>query len=190
MSRAYRISVRESLRKVVVGRDHVSTQLEILELLPREQMAALLAEELKGRGFVKQGDVHVRETDGVSITINSETGEVAVAGQVAQQLELHSDKVGWADRDGGRLQKAQVKDQLRKQAQEELSRRADEQAAALKTRATAKLEAALGDVRAELDGVVNRVTATALKTKAAQLGEIRQITEDPNSGSMTIVLEV
>jgi hypothetical protein len=37
---------------------------------------------------------------------------------------------------------------------------------------------------------MNRVTAEALKQRAAQIGRIRQITEDPEQGSMTIVLEV
>ena len=47
MSRAYRIRVQESLRRVVTAEDHVSTQLELLELLPAEQMADLLAAELE-----------------------------------------------------------------------------------------------------------------------------------------------
>ena len=55
---------------------------------------------------------------------------------------------------------------------------------------TDKLEARLGDLRRELDQAVNRVTAEALKRRAAQLGTIKQLTEDPQSGSMTIVVEV
>ena len=55
---------------------------------------------------------------------------------------------------------------------------------------TDRLERKLGDVREELDQVVNRVTATALKHKAAQLGQIKEITEDAQSGSLTIVVEV
>jgi len=48
----------------------------------------------------------------------------------------------------------------------------------------------LGDVRKEMDEVVNRVTAEALKRKAAQLGQIKEMTEDPQAGSLTIVVEV
>ena len=86
MSRAYRIRVRESLRRVIRAHDRVSTQLELLEVLPPEQMAQLLREEL--------------------------------------------------------------------------------------------------------DQAVNRITAEALKQKAAQIGQIKELTEDPQSGSLTIVLEV
>jgi hypothetical protein len=38
--------------------------------------------------------------------------------------------------------------------------------------------------------VVHQVTKEALKQKAAQLGAIKEITEDPKNGSMTIVVEV
>ncbi len=55
---------------------------------------------------------------------------------------------------------------------------------------TDKLEARLGDVRKEMDEVVNRVTAEALKRKAASMGQIKEMTEDPQAGSLTIVVEV
>ena len=55
MSRAYRVSVRESRNRTLRAEDHVSTQLEILEVLPPEQMAALLADELERCGFQREG---------------------------------------------------------------------------------------------------------------------------------------
>ena len=45
-------------------------------------------------------------------------------------------------------------------------------------------------MRKELDQAVNRVTADALKEKAAQIGQIKSLSEDAATGSMTIVLEV
>src|SRR5437763_14432415 len=51
MSRSYRIAIREHLRRVLKATDRVSTQLEILEVLPTARMAGLLAEELERRGF-------------------------------------------------------------------------------------------------------------------------------------------
>ena len=45
-------------------------------------------------------------------------------------------------------------------------------------------------LRAELDKAVNRATAEALKQKAAKIGQIKEMTEDPESGSLTIVVEV
>ena len=51
MSRAYRITVKESDTRHLKAGDEICTQLEILEILPPEDMAALLKEELKKRGF-------------------------------------------------------------------------------------------------------------------------------------------
>jgi hypothetical protein len=52
------------------------------------------------------------------------------------------------------------------------------------------LEGHLSDLQKELNEAVNRVTAEALKQKAAQIGQIKEVTEDPQSGSLTIKLEV
>ncbi len=60
----------------------------------------------------------------------------------------------------------------------------------MQTDVTDRLEGKLCDLRSELDQVANRVTAEALKIKAARLGQIKQMTEDAQSGSLTIVLEV
>ena len=44
MSRSYRIKVRESLSKTLKASDHVGTRLELLGLLPPEEMADLLGQ--------------------------------------------------------------------------------------------------------------------------------------------------
>ena len=46
-----------------------------------------------------------------------------------------------------------------------------------------------GRFEEELDGVVNRVTATALKTRAAELGQVEEVHEDANGG-LTIKVRV
>jgi hypothetical protein len=66
----------------------------------------------------------------------------------------------------------------------------DARQAKLQKELTDKLEAQLGEVRKELDQVANKVTAEALKVKAKQMGQVKEITEDPESGSLTIVVEV
>ena len=51
MSRAYRIRVRESINQDLKASDEVCADLEILEILPGDQMADLVTKELKARGY-------------------------------------------------------------------------------------------------------------------------------------------
>jgi hypothetical protein len=189
MSRAYRISVRESINRVIRAKDHVSTQLEILEILPCEQMAEILAKELEGRGFKRKGKDLVREEDGVVITVDSETATVTVTAEASQEVELEAERIGYAGDHNGKDAK-RVREAARQQLQKDLEAKADAKREKMQSEVTDRLEAKLGDIREELHQAVNRVTAEALKQKAAQLGQIKEMTEDPQSGSMTIVLEV
>ena len=101
MSRAYRIKVRESLRRVIRAEDRVSTQLEMLEVLPPEQMAELLAEELKRRGFEEKGDALVRKQNGVTVTRRSEERHRDRRGGGVARGRLEGEKDGRAYDDLG-----------------------------------------------------------------------------------------
>jgi hypothetical protein len=188
MSRSYRIKVRETLRRVIRASDHVSSQLELLEILPPEQMAELLAKELTGRGYKRDGGQVVRKEKGVTITVELASGTVMVQAESQQKIDLASDKEGRAydSAAGARQVEAQLRDKLRAS----LEKDAAEQQSDLQKQVTDKLEGALADVKKELDQAVNRATAAALKLKASQMGQIKALTEDAASGSLTIVVEV
>jgi hypothetical protein len=181
--------VKESVHRTIRAEDKVSTCLEILEVLPPEPMAGLLRDELERRGFKPKGTVLVRTDDGVTISIDPETGTVTVAAAATEQVSVQAEKHGRAFDDTG-PNAAQVKQQLRGQLKQELGRQVDQKQEALQSQVTDQLEGRLSDLRQELDQVVNRVTAEALKRKAAQLGQIKEMTDDPQAGSLTIVVEV
>jgi len=189
MSRAYRIAVRESIKRIVKARDHVSTDLEILGILPKEQMAELLGQQLAERGFVQKGKKMVRKQNGVTVSVETETGTVSVQADLEQELEVEGERVGRSYDDAGPNAK-KVRENLKKELAEDLEKQVCDRATDLQKQATDKLEAELGDLRGELNQVVNRVTAEALKQKAAQMGQIKEMTEDADSGALTIVVEV
>jgi len=189
MSRSYRVTVCESLNTTIKAHDRVCTQLELLEVLPPEAMAELLARALEERGFTREGDVLAREVDGVKVTVDPRTGEVTASSESARDVEMAQNKEGRAYDDMGPNARA-VQEQLRKEAQKDLERKADEKTQQLQTEVTNRLERTLNDIRRELDQVVNRVTGEALKQKAASLGKIKEMSEDQNTGNLTIVLEV
>jgi hypothetical protein len=190
MSRAYRVSVRESMRQVVRGEDRVASTLEILEILPCEEMAGLLRDELARRGFEAEQGQMVRRADGLAIEVDSTSGEVVVRSEVTDDSIVEKELHGYADQDHGKLGQARTEAALRERARLELESDAGAKSAEVQGRATARLESELEGLRAELDQVVNRVTADALKRKASRLGQIKEITEDARDGSMTIILEV
>lgn len=189
MSRSYKIKVRESLSRVVRAEDHVSTALELLEILPCEQMEALLAQELERRGFERHGDALVRSKGGVKVEVNPADGTVTVSAEGAEEVDLEAHKEGHAWDDMGPNARS-VKKALTEAAKKDLEKQAEEKTATLRGKVTDRLEGQLSDLRHELDQAVNRVTAEALKIKAAQLGQIKQLTEDAQTGSLTIVVEV
>ena len=64
-----------------------------------------------------------------------------------------------------------------------VEKKIEEQVGGLQGKVTDRLEGELGDLRQELDQAVNRVTAEALKRKAASLGQVKEMTEDPSPRS-------
>ena len=117
MSRSYRISVRECVNRVIRAEDCVTTNLEMLEVLPSEQMAGLLGDELERRGFLRQADgLLVRRDDGVTVTVDPAKGKVKVAAATAVDLNLEGQKDGRTFDDAGRHAE-RIKEGLRQELQ-------------------------------------------------------------------------
>lgn len=186
MSRAYRITVAESLSRHVQVDDGVCSNLELLPILEKPAMGELLAAELEQKGFEREGDVAVRkEKDGVTVTVNVKSGEVAVTAEGHADLKLETRRTAVLDQPASPdREKA-----LRAAAQDQLVREAAAEEETLRRKVTTQLEGKLKDLKDELDGVVNRVTANALKTRASQLGTVEEIHED-GSGNLTIKVRV
>jgi len=191
MSRAYRIRVKESLARDVRAEDSIQTQLELLEVLPPEDMGELLAQELERRGFERQEDGSLvrKEEDGVTVTVEPCTGTVTIQAETADRVEVEGTREGYGYDDVGPGRKS-IEERLSRELKGDLEKRVDQQAEKLQKVATGKLEKELADIKPEMDDVVSRVTATALKEKAAQMGQIKEISENPEEGSLTIKVEV
>lgn len=189
MSRSYRIRVRDSLRRIVRAEDHVGTQLELLPILPPETMGQLLAEQLVARGFERDGQVLRREQEGVAVTVDLADGTVTVGLSEEENLQLERSCEGRVyGETRGAVEAA--RERLEEEVQSRLEGEAEDHQRRLQQQVTDRLERELAGVQAELDQAANRATAEALKRKAAQLGRVKQISDDPQSGALTIVVEV
>jgi superfamily II DNA helicase RecQ len=185
MSRAYRISVKESLSRHVEVEDGVCSSLELLPILAKERMAELLAAELEQRGFKREGAVATRKEGDVVVEVNLETGLVSVTAEGHAQVNLETERTAVVDNTlaGDRER------HLRDAAKQSLEREAKAEEEALRRKVTEQLEGKLRDLKEELDGAVNRVTGTALKQRAAELGQVEEVHEEAN-GSITIKVRV
>lgn len=183
MSQAYEISVCESVRRHIVVADGICTGLELLDVLPRDQMARLLGAELKKLGFESEG-ASLRRISAEGVVVEIDPLEATVKVSLEQETDFE------AQRDF----KAQVWEEvieqgraaLKVKGRAALEREADAAEADLQGEVVQILERQLLDLRAELDRAVNRTVGAALKHRAAQLGEITELTEDEHTGDVTI----
>ncbi len=186
MSRAYIIRISESERRFIHVEDSVATDIELLPILPPERLSELLATELEGRGFVVEEGLARRDDDGILLEVELGTGRITA--RVEHGAEVEKGAATNVRPRGMELeegQEAEVRARLRAKLDEELALAGER----LQREITGKLEAKLRDLQKEVDAVSNRVAGAALKEKAAQLGEILELSED-ETGSMTIKVKV
>jgi hypothetical protein len=189
MSRAYRIEVGESLSRTLSSDDEVSTQIELLPVLPEESMRRILAQELEKRGFHEEEGKHVRKNSGVVVTVDAKSGEVTVRAEDSERIDLSAKETGIYADDWGASQR-QVEQQLSQKLREGLEEQAAAREKKLRKETTDRLERELCDVLRELDQVSNRTIGEALKIKAREMGDVKEIVEDERTGSLKIVLDV
>lgn len=191
MSRAYRIQVRETLKKVLHAEDGARTQLELLEILPGPRMAELLTGELAGRGYEHCNAQMVKRLDGgVVVRVDPATGVVVVQAEECREIELEGETEGRTYDDVGKEYAERLRAALKSHLREGLEQQARQQEDQLQDEVRNRIESQLVDLKRELDDAVHQATVEALKIKAAQLGSIKELNEDRESGALTIVVEV
>lgn len=188
MSRAYRIELSDSLRQRAVVSDGIDTRLDILPILSKEEMGKLVAEELKLRDFKERTDgkwQHL-EPDGVMVVIDTEENTIEVRLQKETEIEVTKKISKVVEEEYEKQEKQRLQEKL----QESLKEEAKEKQSHLQKEVTELLSKKLNDLQKEFDNISNKVVANALKKRAAQIGEIENIEEDSNSGSLTIRVRV
>ncbi len=193
MSRAYRISVSESVTRVVHVEDGVTTGLELLPILPPADMQRVLRDELLRRGFVvvegDPGTVVRVEADGIVIEVELASAQVTVSLDDTSSVEASASRSVTSEQPPLAAE-VSIREKLQKKVDEDLEKSVARQAERAREAVTERLEKRLGDLRRELDQVVNGATATALKERAAQLGEIETVDENAETGELTITVKV
>jgi hypothetical protein len=186
MSRAYQIRVKESVKEHIRVEDGVCSALELLDILPPEATAEILAAKLEERGFLRDGKIMRRADGEVEVTVDLEKGTVTARIGAEKSVDLTAERSRTVAEEMAKGEE----ERLRESVMKGLEREIETERQKLTDEIATKLERHLRDLRKELDQVVNEVTADSLKAKAAQLGEIEEITEDRATGSLTIKVKV
>jgi hypothetical protein len=184
MSRAYRIRISETLRRHIEVADGIQSKLEILDVLPPEQTAALLERELAAAGFEQREDgqwVRVDE-DGVEVRVDPKQSTVTVSAAADADVDIKKEKEVRAYAESDVVERERARAGLMQDIEDEVANHEKR----LQAEVTKQLEGKLGDLRRELDQISNRVTVEALKQKAASMGEVQEVSEDAETGSLTI----
>ena len=190
MSRAYRISLNDSDTRCLKAGDEIGTQLEILEILPPEDMAALLKQELAKRGFVEQDNGTMTRSAGtVTVTADPCSGEIAVKAQAEETVSQEAKREASGFNDVGPNENS-LRDRVKEQLKQDLDKKFEQEQSRLQNEATERLEKHLQEIQPEISEIVNKITRDALKQKASQMGAVKEIYEDPETGSLTIKVEV
>jgi len=181
VSRAYRIRVSETETKLVHVDDGIELQLELLDVLPRERLGELLRAELIAEGFTEEEDGTFRkEVEGIDVRVDAATGTVTIRRGESHEVERKASAVVLSDEaaEGRRIASDAVAAQIEQEEQR------------LQAELTEQIAEHVPAIRQMLDRISTRVVGEGLKERAAELGEIEEISEDPDTGNLTIRVKV
>lgn len=170
MSRGYRVRLPNvTAVQTATAQDHIELHIDMLPILSGDEMTALLRDTLEAAGWRREGDALVKSSEGSEIRLGPDGRTITLRARGAKEISARG------------VSKSEAKARAAQEA---------EAATAEIGRALAKrLERAEIDLRAELEQVLQEIYASALKQKAASMGEIESV-EDGADGELTIKIRV
>jgi len=176
MSRGYRVRLPEPTWRNATTRvsssDAMAMDVGLLEILPEAAMVALLRERLAEDGWSKGQDGRMTRSFGaVEVELASDGRTITARASAAKDVKVRATSEAEA---ADRLVRAT------RSAEGELSRAA-----------AAQLGAAEADIRAALQGALQKVYVEALQRKAAALGQIESVHEGRGTdGELELTIKV
>lgn len=178
VSRGYRIRwpvtrpVTQSVTWDVEAGDQLEVALDVMELLPAQEMQALLTEVLGEAGWTESPDGESHKDWGqVRATVRPRERKVTIASSATTRV----------------TGTGQTQEQAEQAARAHLAKRQKK----LDDKTTQEVLAKEGTVRAELQSALQKVYERALEKKAASMGEIESIARSENEqGEMEMVIKV
>ncbi|MBA2664496.1 MAG: hypothetical protein H0U74_19570 [Bradymonadaceae bacterium] len=180
MSYGYQISLR--IQERIVTSDEIRHKLELRDILAREQMVRLLVEALVDVGFARADQNTLVRDDGQGLlsSVDLATLEVTTSTDHERVIDVEVSRSVRTENnnaaEAGRVLRAEVMADERLAANRDLIQR-------LEAGECARVE--------ELNRVLERVYSKALKTRAAQLGDVVEMHEGTNAdGQYELVIKI
>jgi hypothetical protein len=175
MSRGYRVMMEplQQAKATASGSDELCIQVSLLPVLGEDRMRELLQAALREDGWLGTNDGSLTKSlgQGLQATLSPDGRNVSV-------VQMSTVEVTGSARTGA---------EAARQAKENAARAES----GVKRQATTTLAKAEGDVRAALDGVIQRVYVSALEEKARSMGELQSMERHEGSdGTVEVVLKV
>jgi len=184
MSYPYRLRVSQSVERSVAAEDEVCDHLSLTAILPESEMRELMAAALEGRGFRREGERMLRESeDGAVQELDLESMTIRTRMELEEEikkeksLEVIGDAWSEEEREAQRERhrraaEARLAEQINISDQElELKRKELIQSIGERLASTDE------ERRRELNEAVSEVYSEALKKKARALGTVMGIEE-------------
>lgn len=172
MSRGYQITV-SSVSSVVSASDELCIAVSLLPVLGAERMRGLLADALRGDGWVDVdgGELELELGNGLRARLLADGSRVVVERTTSRTIKATATTKAAAE--------AALVDKTAETKSE------------LQRAATTSLAASEGDVRARLEAAVQQVYGTALEEKARSLGQLESLQRTVGAdGTVELVLKV
>jgi regulator of protease activity HflC (stomatin/prohibitin superfamily) len=176
MSRGYRVRLPEPTWRNsttrVASSDAMAMDVGLLEILPEAAMAGLLRERLAEDGWSKGQDGVMRRSFGaVEAELSADGRTITARSTVTRDVKVRATS---------EAQAADLLARASRSAEGQLSREAAEQ-----------LGAAEADIRAALQGALQKVYVEALQRKAASLGQVESVHEGRGAdGELELTIKV
>jgi len=184
MSLTYQVQ----LKSLVTEKDHSRFKIELRNILPEDEMKAILALVLKEEGWQeKDGSFHkAREDETVSIDLN--TMEVVTEVKKEAQVKV---SVTREDSESSDMRGSREASPMTPAEREKLHVQKKAKLRKLAVQVSKTLQETVEQRRQELDQTLARVYARAIKKKATQLGSVQEMHEEVrDDGVYSIMIRV
>jgi hypothetical protein len=177
MSRAYWIKLSSSVSESIHASDKATHKIDLEEVVPQGEMRDIVSQALEDSGWTQSPDnedQYEKKLGDVTMTWDLASNQVEATLEARQDVEKDVNVEGRAySQDAAKREASRLLQQREQQARDQIS--AEEEA--LQRKLTQALEAGEQDRVREINEVLQKAYADALKRKARRLGNILSVQE-------------